>query len=64
MLDTYLQNLNTIIRKFNSLPTLKSIVDVHGKLLEKREANRKKIGEMYEWMKKEYEAIVKEIEEV
>lgn len=56
--------MNTIIRKFNSLPTLKSIVDVHGKLLEKREANRKKIGEMYEWMKKEYEAVVKEIEEV
>lgn len=40
MLDVYLQNLEGIMRKFRALPQVGSIVDDHGKVLEKREKNK------------------------
>jgi hypothetical protein len=40
MLNVYLQNLESIMRKFRALPQVGSIVDDHGKVLEKREKNK------------------------
>ena len=39
------------MRKFKALPTKENVVNVHGKVLEKREKNRQRIKKLYEYMK-------------
>lgn len=47
MLDVYLKNLNEIVRKYQALVSVDSVVEVHQKVLMARDRNAKKVREMY-----------------
>lgn len=64
VLEKYLQNLTSIQTKLKGMTRIEGIANDHEGLVQKRAELSSRIHKMFAYMKEEYEAVCKEIDEL